>query len=76
MTSDVITRFIEQRPFEPFTMKLVDGREIDVPHSDFIGLGFAVQSVNVILPTKQLEVIDIAHVISVRTFYSSALPSM
>jgi hypothetical protein len=75
MSSDVITRFVEQRPFEPFTMKLVDGREVYVPHSDFIGVGFAVQSVNVILPTRQLEVIDTVHVVSIRTFYPSELPS-
>ena len=74
MTSDVITTFFEQRPFEPFSFRLVDGRELYVPHSDFAALGFAAQSVYVVLPTNQLEVVDAGHVVSTRTFYRSELP--
>jgi hypothetical protein len=74
MTSDVITTFVEQRPFEPFSFSLADGREVFVPHSDFITLGFAAQSVHVILPTHQREVIYAGHVVSIRTFYRSELP--
>jgi hypothetical protein len=50
-----MTRFIEQRPFVPFTMMLPNGREGHVPHSDFITVGLWVLSVNVIVPTGQLE---------------------
>ena len=75
MTSDVITSFAERRPFDPFTLKLVDGREVYVPHSDFVSIGFAVQSISVMLPTGQLEVLDAGHIVSIRTFYRSELPS-
>ena len=75
MSSDVLVRYIEQRPFEPFTLVMTNGREIHVPHSDFVVVGYAVMSVNVLLPTGQLEVIDSAHVVSIWTFYVSGLPT-
>jgi len=30
---------LHRQPFEPFTMRLADGRFIRVPHSDFLALG-------------------------------------
>jgi hypothetical protein len=76
MTTDVMTHFIEQRPFVPFTLVLANGREIHVPHSDFVGSGRAVLNVHIIIPTGQLEVVDTALILSIRTFHPAELPSI
>ena len=75
MSTDVMTLFAEQRPFVPFTMILPNGREVHVPHSDFMIAGPSVLTVFVIVPTGQLEVIDTAQVVSIRTFHAAELPS-
>ena len=35
MNTNLLTRFLEQLPFEPFTLQLMDGRELHVRHRDF-----------------------------------------
>ena len=74
MTSADMVLFVEQRPFVPFTMILVNGREVHVPHAEFLVTRHSVQSVYVIIPTGQLEVIDVGLVVSIRTFYPAQLP--
>jgi hypothetical protein len=74
MTTADMTSFLKQRPFVPFALILPNGREIFVPHSDFIGGGHAMLSVYVILPTGQLEIVDTAMVVSIRTFHPAGLP--
>ena len=75
MTAADMTRYAEQRPFVPFTMILVNGREVHVAHPEFLTTGNAVQSVYVVIPTGQLEVIDVALVVSIRTFHPAELPN-
>ncbi len=60
MTTIQVVRFFEQRPFEPFTMVLVDGREFHVRHPEIATLAQAALVVNYIHPTRQVEVIDTA----------------
>ena len=36
MTVEQLRRIIGQTPFQPFVVHLADGREIPVPHRDFI----------------------------------------
>jgi hypothetical protein len=75
MTTADLTNFVEQRPFIPFTLMLANGREVHVPHNEFITTGNAVQSVYVVLPTGQLEVIDAGLIVSIRTFHAAQLPT-
>ena len=56
-------------------MILVNGREVHVPHAEFLILGRSVLSVNVILPTGQLEVVDTGLIVSIRTFHAGELPN-
>ena len=74
MTTNVMTRYAEQRPFEPFTMILANGREIHVPHSDFVTTGPSVLTVYVLVPNGQLEIVDTALIVSIRTFHPAQLP--
>lgn len=75
MTSADMVLFAEQRAFVPFTMILANGREVHVPHAEFLITRNSVQSVHVIIPTGQLEIIDVALVVSIRAFYPAELPN-
>jgi hypothetical protein len=36
MKAETLCRLIEATPFQPFSVNLADGRELKVPHRDFI----------------------------------------
>jgi hypothetical protein len=36
MKAETLRRLIEATPFQPFSVNLADGRELKVPHRDFI----------------------------------------
>jgi hypothetical protein len=36
MKAETLRRWIEATPFQPFSVNLADGRELKVPHRDFI----------------------------------------
>jgi hypothetical protein len=36
MKAETLRRLIEANPFQPFSVNLADGRELKVPHRDFI----------------------------------------
>jgi hypothetical protein len=69
MTSDYIIRFFDQRPFEPFTILLLDGRELHVQHPEVTTIERGAQLVTYTHPTRQLEVIDTSMIVSLRTIY-------
>ena len=69
MTTALLTRFVTQRPFEPFTLVTADGRELHARHPEHVSLGTAAMSVVYIHPTGQLEFLDTDLVVSIRTIY-------
>lgn len=49
--------------FEPFLLRLADGRRIEVPHADFIAVG---KHVVVVLDRSDLaRKIDVLHIVSI-----------
>ena len=38
MHVDVVREALHQQPFRPFSLHLVDGRELRVPHRDFVAV--------------------------------------
>jgi hypothetical protein len=38
MDSGAIREAMHQQPFRPFSLRLADGRTIDIPHPDFIAI--------------------------------------
>jgi len=36
MKAETLQRLIEANPFQPFSINLADGRELKVPHRDFV----------------------------------------
>jgi len=73
VTSEHAIRFFMQRPFQPFMMCLVDGRELHVPHLEFAVIGKHAAVVYVTLPTRQIGIVDTSLIISLRTIYASDL---
>ncbi len=71
MTTEHLIRFIMQRPFEAFTLNLANGRELHIPHPEFAQLGEFAVVVTVLLPTRQIEVVDTSLIVSIRTIYPS-----
>ena len=71
MTWQPLARFFMQQPFEPFTMVLANGREIHVNHPELAGVNAPDGIVFWQHPSGQIEVIDPALIVSVRTIYAS-----
>lgn len=67
MTTDYITRYVQQRPFEPFTVVTTDGREFHVSHPEFATLGEYAATVIYLHPTGQKEIVDVSMIVSIRT---------
>lgn len=68
-----LTRFIKQRPFEPFTLVTADGRELHVNHPEFATLGDHVDTLIYVYPSGQVEIIDSRLIVSLRTIYPADL---
>jgi hypothetical protein len=67
VTTALITRFVEGRPFDRFEIVTVDGRRIRVPHSDYASLErFAAASV-IHDDEGRAEFIDTELIVSIRT---------
>jgi hypothetical protein len=73
MTSPWLTRFVRQQPFEPFTMVVADGRELHVPHPEHASLGDFATTLIYMHPTGQIEVVDAAMIVSIRTIRAADL---
>jgi len=67
VTTELMTRFVRQRPFIPFEMITVDGRRVEVPHSDFADLERFAAAVTVIDDAGHVEIIDASLIVSIRT---------
>jgi hypothetical protein len=71
MTTAQVVPFFNARPFVPFTFTLVDGREIHVMRPEQVSIGRYALIVAFRHPTRQLEVFDIDHIVSLRTVFAA-----
>lgn len=67
MTTELMVRFVEGRPFVPFEFVTSDGRTIQVPHSDYAMLERYAASFFVYSDDGSAEFFDTSHVVSIRT---------
>jgi hypothetical protein len=67
MPFDQFLKFMLARPFEPFWMRTVDGREYFVRHPEEVQVSAGGSTVLLAHQTGQFEYIDMAHVVSLRT---------
>jgi hypothetical protein len=75
VTIEETIKWFEQRPFEPFTVVLINNREFLVPHPEYATLGLYGAVVYVFHPVGQIEVIDASLILSFRTLYKSQISS-
>ena len=60
-------------PFQPFTIRMSDGRSFDVPHPDFIAIGRGV--VSVIDQEDGSHTLDALHIVSINERASQQNPN-
>jgi hypothetical protein len=69
VTTGPLARFFMQQPFEPFTLVLVDGRELHVHHIEFAMVNRDDRVVTFLHPSGQVEIVDFDLITSIRTIY-------
>lgn len=67
MTTALVTRFVEGRPFERFEIVTADGRRIAVPHSDYASLERFAVAVLIHKDDGRAEFIDTSLIVSIIT---------
>lgn len=59
MTTERIRQAYSEQPFQPFTIHLADGREIEVPHRDFMAVGPGGRTILVYRPDESFHIVDL-----------------
>lgn len=59
MTIDRIRELYEAKPFQPFTLRLADGREVPVHHPELMIVAPSGRTVVVVQPDDRLNIIDL-----------------
>lgn len=65
MTIDKVREVLHAKPFEPFTLRIADGRTVSVPHPDFVSVDPKGRVVHVFREDGMSEFIDIMLVTSI-----------
>lgn len=71
MTTGYMLRFLENLPFEPFSVFASDGREIRIMHPEMAAAGRGVMTLNIFHEEGQVEVVDLSFITSLRTVRAS-----
>ena len=66
MTKEVLGKAIHRTPFQPFVLRLADGRAVRVPHQDFISMHPTGRTVIVYGQNEDLEILDVMLVTSLQ----------
>ena len=64
MRKDALGKAIRRTPFQPFVLRLAEGRAVRVPHHDFISMHPTGRTVIVYGPNEDLEILDVMPVTS------------
>jgi hypothetical protein len=59
MTKEALSQAIHRVPFQPFVLRLADGRAVRVPHHDFISMHPTGRTVIVYGRDEDLEILDV-----------------
>lgn len=66
MTTDQLRKHYKAQPFQPFTLRLSDGRHIDVNHPDQVAHVQGFRSFVVGIPSERAyETVDLLHVVGI-----------
>jgi len=64
MTIETLDRAHKARPFRPFSFRLADGRELPVPHPEYLAFNGRGRTAVVTDQAKGFEVVDLLLVVS------------
>ncbi len=59
MRKEALTKAAHRNPFQPFVLRLADGRAVRVPHQDFISMHPTGRTVIVYGQNEDLEILDV-----------------
>jgi hypothetical protein len=59
MTKEGLSKAMRRTPFQPFVLRLADGRAVRVPHQDFISMHPTGRTVIVYGQNEDLEILDV-----------------
>jgi hypothetical protein len=59
MTIEQLRNVHQASPFRPFTLHLADGRQLDVPHRDFLSHSPSGRTVIVYGPDESFSIVDL-----------------
>jgi hypothetical protein len=59
MTSEQFRDLLHKQPFQPFTIRMADGRAFDVPHPDFVAMSRSGRTVVVTQPDEGISILDL-----------------
>ena len=63
VTKEALSKVIQREPFQPFVLHIADGREVTVPHRDFIAVGKGV--VSIVDERDSTHTVDALHIVSI-----------
>lgn len=59
MTVEQLKRLYDAKPFRPFVIHLADGREVAVPHREFLWTPPSGRTIFVAMPDDSVDIIDL-----------------
>lgn len=59
MTREHIREVYDSQPFQPFIIRMADGREIEVRHREFMAIGPGGRTVVVFEPNDRMHILDV-----------------
>lgn len=65
MRIDELKKAHRSQPFEPFTIRVADGREYDVVHPEFLAFSATGRTIVVMTPDDLFEIIDTMMITSI-----------
>jgi hypothetical protein len=74
MTIEQLRRMHQARPFQPFRVRMADGRSLDVEHPEFLAHTPSGRTVMIARPDESLEVIDRLLVASLQPINTQSTP--
>jgi hypothetical protein len=63
VTADQFRKAWKAQPFQPFTIHLADGRQMHVPHRDFVSMAPSGRTASIVQPDDTFEIIDLLLVV-------------
>jgi hypothetical protein len=75
MTTEQLRRVHQARPFQPFTMHTADGRNVEVPHSEFLAISPSGRTAIVYHSDESFSILDLLLITELHVHPSNNSPA-